>query len=160
MPSYNGRKFKITPEERQHNLDRMKDIYDNAPDSIKEVMSRFRAHVEAVWPCNRAMAYKLIETFVEEYQVEFIKYRGTGKYTRSDETKKKIREARLGMKLSEETKKKIGEHTSARQIGTTYSVSANGKRLGKKCLHDENEVFEQDVMLPVTKTKDMTIVIE
>ena len=64
------------------------------------------------------------------------------------------------MKLSEETKKKIGEHTSARQIGTTYSVSANGKRLGKKSLHDENEVFEQDVMIPVTKTKDMTIVIE
>ena len=24
MPSYHGRKFKITPEERQHNLDRMK----------------------------------------------------------------------------------------------------------------------------------------
>lgn len=160
MPSYHGRRFKITPEERKREIDRMKDIYDNAPDSVKEVLSSFRAHVEDVWPCNRAMAYKLIEAFVEEYQVEFIKYRGTGKYTRSDETKKRIRESRLGMKLSEETKKKIGEHTSARQIGTTYSVSANGKRLGKNSLHDENEVFEQDVMLPVTKTKYMTIVIE
>ena len=160
MPSYHGRKFKITPEERQHNIDRMKDIYDNAPDSVKEVMSSFRAHVESVLPCNRAHAYKLIGAFVEEYQVEFIKYRGIGKYTRSDETKKRIRESRLGMKLSEETKKKIGEHTTARQMGTTYSLSANGKRLGKKSLHDENEVFEQDVMLPITKTKDMTIVIE
>ena len=160
MPSYRGRRFKITPEERKREIDRMKDIYDNAPDSVKEVLSSFRAHVEDVWPCNRAMAYKLIEAFVEEYQVEFIKYRGTGKYTRSDETKKRIRESRLGMKLSEETKKKIGEHTSARQIGTTYSVSANGKRLGKKNIHDENEVFEQDIIIPVTKTKDMTLIIE
>lgn len=160
MPSYKGRKAKITPEERQRNLDRLKDIYDNAPDSIKEVLSSFREHVEDVWPCNRAMAYKLIGAFVEEYQVEFIKYKGTGVFERSAEMRQHIREARLGTKLSEETKKKIGKHTTARQIGTTYSVSANGKRLGKKNIHDENEVFEQDIIIPVTKTKDMTIVIE
>ena len=160
MPSYQGRRFKITPEERKREIDRIKDIYDNAPQTIKEALNSFRSHVEDVWPCNRAMAYRLIRAFVEEYQVEFVKYKGTGVFERSAEMKQHIREARLGMKLSEETKKKIGAHTTARQIGTTYSVSANGKRLGKKSLHDENEVFEQDVMLPITKTRDMTIVIE
>lgn len=160
MPSYHGRKFRITPEERQHDIDRMKDIYDNAPDSVKAAMSSFRSHVEAVWPCNRAKAYKLIYAFIEDYQVEFIKHRGIGKYTRSPETRKRISESRLGMKLSEETKKKIGERTTARQLGTTYSLSANGKHLGKKSLHDENEVFEQDIIIPFTKTKDMTLIIE
>ena len=75
MPSYKGRRYRITPEERKREIDRMKDIYDNAPQSIKEVLSDFRAHVEEVWPCNRARAYKLIAAFVEEYQVEFVLYR-------------------------------------------------------------------------------------
>lgn len=154
-----GRK-KITPEQRQKNLNIIKDIYDNAPKDAQTYLSDFRKHVMQVLQCTKNKAYSMICAFIEDYHVEFVKFKGKGKWLRTKEFCEKMSKVKTGSRHTEETKKKIGEHTTARQLGTTYSVTANGRHLGKKNLHDENEVFEQEFMLPVTKTRNMTIVIE
>lgn len=154
-----GRK-KITPEQRQKNLNTIKDIYDNAPHDAKTYLSDFRAHVMKVLQCTESKAYNMIHAFIEDYHVEFVKFKGKGKWIRTKEFSEKMSKIKMGSKHTEETKKRIGESTSARQLGTTYALSANGKHLGKKNLHDENEVFEQDIIIPYTRTKDMTLIIE
>lgn len=129
-------------KDKQEQINKIKDIYDNATDALRTNLSDFRQHVINVLHCSRSVAYNSIRAFKEEYDVEFVLGKGKGVFVRTPEYKAKISNAMLGKTHTAATKARISKAVTARQLGTTYTMTANGKRLGKKSLHDENEQFE------------------
>lgn len=129
-------------KDKQDQINKIKDIYDNATDTIRTNLSDFRQHVINVLHCSRSVAYNSIKAFKEEYHVEFVIGKGKGLFARTPEYKAKLSKAMLGKTHTADTRARISKAVTARQLGTTYTMTANGKRLGKKSLHDENEQFE------------------
>lgn len=141
--------FKELNKQRRKLFDsQVEQLYDyyctEATEEEKLFRSVFREKVLDLMKCSRQKSFELVKAFEQTYAITFVKWHFTKTHPMSDKVKAALLASHKPW--TDERRAKHGALTSARQLGKTYTLSASGKRLGKKNLS------EQDITVPSFET--------
>ena len=141
--------FKELNNKRRKLFDtQVEQLYDyyciEATEEEKMYRSSFRLKVQELMHCSRQKSFELVKAFEQTYSISFVKWHFTKTHPMSDSVKAILLASHKPW--TDERRAKHGALTSARQLGKTYTLSASGKRLGKKNL------AEQDIVVPSFET--------
>lgn len=141
--------FKDLNEKRRKLFDsQVEQLYDyyctEATEEEKLFRSVFREKVLDLFKCSRQKSFELVKAFEQTYAITFVKWHFTKTHPMSEKVKAALLASRKPW--TAERKAEFSARVSARQLGKTYTLSANGKRLGKKNLS------EQDITVPSFET--------